>query len=210
MFSFQAPIVSQPPPKQVKPNANQHSNTNHGKRPTKKSGSVSGGTSTTYNRPPPPLPPPPPPPFPLVGMYGNLVPAVLESPQPPFKGNNWSPRLVDPSLNRNPRRNNYGPRPINNGYGGRRDHHGSRSPAPRDVHMQHQMGPPPPPPVRPFMRPPFMPPPLRPYGAPMGYGKLLFDHFFKFYWITLCKWETKLIAFVCRDGPIVCICSYTT
>ncbi|GKA89556.1 la-related protein 1C-like protein [Tanacetum coccineum] len=172
---LQAPIVSQPPPpKQVKPNANYHSNTNHGKRPAKKSGSVSaGGTSSTaYNRPPPPppLPPPPPPPFPLAGMYGNLVPAVLESPQPPFKGNNWSPRPVDPSLNRNPgRRNNYGPRPINNGYGGRRDHHGSRSPTPRDVHMQHQMGPPPPPPVRPFMRPPFMPPSLRPYGAPMGY-----------------------------------------
>ncbi|GJV38078.1 la-related protein 1C-like protein [Tanacetum coccineum] len=113
--------------------------------------------------PPPSLPPPPPPPFPLVGMYGNLVPAVLESPQSPFKGNNWSPRPVDPSLNRNPaRRNNYGPRPISNA--GRRDHHGSRSPTPRDVHMQHQMGPPPRPP---FIQPPFMPPPLRP--SPMGY-----------------------------------------
>ncbi|GKG19154.1 hypothetical protein Tco_0376253, partial [Tanacetum coccineum] len=75
-------------------------------------------------------------------MYGNLVPTNLESPQPAFKGNNWFLGPVDPSLNRNyVRMNDFGPQLMNNGYGGRRDHHGSKSPVPRDVHMQHQMGP---------------------------------------------------------------------
>lgn len=165
----QAPVISQPPPKQVKPNANSHSNQNHVRqRPMRRGGA--GGASAAY-RPPPPPPPPLPPPFPLFDMYGNLVPAVPESPQPRFKSNNWSPRSVDHSFNRNPaRRNNFGPRPLNNGYGGRRDHHGPRSPAVRDVHIPHQMGPPPPPSVRGFIRPPFIPhQPLRPFGAPMGY-----------------------------------------
>ncbi|KAI3734401.1 hypothetical protein L6452_13869 [Arctium lappa] len=182
----QAPAVSQTPQKHVRTNANSHSNPNHmhpvRQRSMRRGGG--GGASTGYNRPPPP--PPLPPPFPLFDMsYGNLVPAVLESPvrEPPnFKGSSWSPRNLI-------LRNNYGPRPrgdggsyVNNGYGGNRDHNHDRdwrsplSPAARDVHMPHQMVPPPPPPVRGFIRPPhpgpapFIPPqPLRPYGTPMGY-----------------------------------------
>ncbi|KVI05220.1 la-related protein 1C-like [Cynara cardunculus var. scolymus] len=180
----QAPAVLQPPQKHVRTNANSHSNPNHmnpvRQRHMRRGGSA-GGASTGYSRPPPP--PPLPPPFPLFDMsYGNLVPAVLDSPvrEPPhFKSNSWSPR--NPTL-----RNNYGPRPrsdggsyVNNGYGGNRDHNhdrdwrSPRNPAARDV---HQMVPPPPPPIRGFIRPPhpgpapFIPPqPLRPYGTPMGY-----------------------------------------
>ncbi|KAJ0496088.1 putative la-type HTH domain, winged helix-like DNA-binding domain superfamily [Helianthus annuus] len=115
-----------------------------------------------------------PPPFPVFDMYGNLLPPIPEPPQAPFKVNNWSPRPVDSTSNRQPpaRRNNFGPRPFNNGYGGRREHHAPRSPAgaARDVNVPHQMAPPPPPPFRGYFRPPFLfPQPVRPYGAPMGY-----------------------------------------
>ncbi|KAI3730333.1 hypothetical protein L1987_61503 [Smallanthus sonchifolius] len=163
----QAPVISQPPLKQVKHTSNSHSNQNHVRQRSFRRGG-GAGASAGYSRPlqPPPLPPP----FPLVDMYGNLVPAVPVSPQPPFKANNWSPRPVD---SRHPgRRNNFGPRPINNGFGGRREHHGPRTngPAARDVHVPHQMAPSPPPPYRGFGRPPFfLPRPLRPYGPPTGY-----------------------------------------
>ncbi|XP_076881742.1 la-related protein 1C-like [Bidens hawaiensis] len=123
----QAPVISQPPQKQVKPNLNP----NHVRqRSTRR-----GGASVNYNRPP--LQPPLPPPFPLFDIYGNLVPAVTEFPLPSFKANNWSPR----SSNKNPaRRNNLGSRPVNIGYSGRRDHHGPPGPL-----------------VRGFVPPPFIP-----------------------------------------------------
>ncbi|XP_076910932.1 la-related protein 1C-like [Bidens hawaiensis] len=171
----QAPVISQPPPKQAKPNSNpnHNSNLNHRQKSVKRGGAASG----SYIRPPQPPPGPPlPPPFPLFDMYGNLVPAIPEPPPPPFKPSNWSPRHVDHSFNQHPgrRNNNFGPRPFNNGYGGRREHHGPsgpRSPAVSNVHVPpHQMVPPPPPPYRGYFRPPFLvPPPLRPYGAPIGY-----------------------------------------
>ncbi|KAI7727475.1 hypothetical protein M8C21_002117 [Ambrosia artemisiifolia] len=167
----QAPVISQPPQKQVKPssNSNNHHNPNNGRqRAMKRGGSVGVGGGASNRPTGPPTPPPLPPPFPVFDVYGNLVPAGTEFPRPggpPFKSNNWSPRY-DRTSNRNPaRRNNFGPRPF--GYGGRRDHNGPRGAGTRDVHMPHQMGPPPH--VRGFVRPPFIPQPLRPYGAPMGY-----------------------------------------
>ncbi|KAI7758285.1 hypothetical protein M8C21_009644 [Ambrosia artemisiifolia] len=145
----QAPVVSQPPPKQVKPNLNSHNNNNNNNNPNharprsiKRGGGTGSGGGAAGGFIRPPQPPPLPPPF--------------------------------PALNRPPgRRNNFGPRPFNNGYGGRREHHGVRSPAggARDGHVPpHQMAPPPPPPFRGYFRPPFLfPQPVRPYGAPMGY-----------------------------------------
>ncbi|KAL8218421.1 hypothetical protein R6Q57_021794 [Mikania cordata] len=169
----QAPVLSQPSPKQAKQStSNSHSNPNHNRhRSIRRGGGSAGGASAGHSRPMPPTPPPLPPPFPFFDPYGNLVPAVPVPPQPPFKGSNWSPRPVDHSLNRHPaQRNNFGPRPLNNGYGGRREPRGPRSPAVRDVHIPHQMAPPPPPPYGGFVQPPFIfPRPLRPYGAPMGY-----------------------------------------
>ncbi|KAJ0847398.1 putative la-type HTH domain, winged helix-like DNA-binding domain superfamily [Helianthus annuus] len=176
--SAQAPVISQPPQKQAKPNLNSNNNPNHGRQRSFKRGGTgnaaagAGGASAGYIRPP--QPPPLPPPFPVFDMYGNLLPPIPEPPQAPFKVNNWSPRPVDSTSNRQPpaRRNNFGPRPFNNGYGGRREHHGPRTPAgaARDVNVPHQMAPPPPPPFRGYFRPPFLfPQPVRPYGAPMGY-----------------------------------------
>ncbi|KAK9059895.1 hypothetical protein SSX86_020599 [Deinandra increscens subsp. villosa] len=153
----QAPVIVQPPPKQMKPNSNSHSNPNPVRqRPMRRGGSV-GGASVGHTGPPP---------FPLFDMYANLVPAVPEFPQPSFKNNNWSPRSNDRTSNRNPaRRNNFGSRPFNFEYGGRRNHHGPRSPAAREAHRPHQIGPPS---VRGFVPPPFIPH-QQPYGAPMGY-----------------------------------------
>ncbi|XP_076885673.1 la-related protein 1C-like [Bidens hawaiensis] len=124
----QAPVIPQPPQKQLKPILNP----NHVRQRSTRSGGSTGGASVHYNRPP--LNPPP---FPLFDIYGNLVPAVTEFPQPSFKTNNWSPR----SSNKNPaRRNNLGPRPVNIGYSGRRDHRGPLGPL-----------------VRGFVPPPFIP-----------------------------------------------------
>ncbi|XP_023765829.2 la-related protein 1C [Lactuca sativa] len=172
----QAPVASQPRPNQVKPNAN---NVHPVRQRQIRRG---GGASTGYNGRQP-LPPP----FPLYDVFGNLVPAVPNSTpareQPLFKENNWSPRTVGGAGQQNRRNNNFGPRPrggggpyVNNGYGGRRDHHdrdwrGPRNHGPRDVRMQHQIAPPPPlprgyiPPPHPALSP-FIPPP---YGAPMAY-----------------------------------------
>ncbi|KAI3696055.1 hypothetical protein L1987_79064 [Smallanthus sonchifolius] len=149
--SSQAPVISQPPQQHVKPNSN------HVRQQTMRRGGSAGGASAGYNRPqaPPSLPPP----FPILDMFGNLVPTVSEFPQPSFKNNNWSPRSVDQTSSRNPaRRNNFDPRPVN---------HGPRSPAARDAYIPNQMGRQP---VRGFVPPPFIPhQPLRPYVAHMGY-----------------------------------------
>ncbi|KAL8242051.1 hypothetical protein R6Q59_012353 [Mikania micrantha] len=52
---------------------------------------------------------------------------VPEFPQPFFKNKKWSPRSYDQTSNRSlARRNNFGP--VNNGYGGRRDQNGPKSP----------------------------------------------------------------------------------
>ncbi|KAK1416452.1 hypothetical protein QVD17_32243 [Tagetes erecta] len=172
----QASVSSQPQQKHVKHAASSNTNSNnvrHHHRHNRRGGGA-GGASAGQNRPQPPAPPTPlpppqvpslPPPFPYVDMYGNLVPIVSEPMQPRFKGNNWSPRPVDHSLNRHPaRRNNFSPRGVNNG------HHGPRSPAGKDGHIPHQMGPSAPPPFRGFVRPPlFFPQPLRPYAVPMGF-----------------------------------------
>ncbi|KAI3816323.1 hypothetical protein L1987_16016 [Smallanthus sonchifolius] len=140
--SSQAPVISQPPQQHVKPNSN------HVRQRAMRRGGSAGGASAGYNRPQAP------PPFPVLDMFGNLVPAVPEFPQPSFKNNNWSPRSVDQTSNRNPaRRNNFGPR--------------SPAATARDAYIPHQMGRPP---VRGFVPPPFIPhQPLRPYGAHMGY-----------------------------------------
>ncbi|KAL4575461.1 hypothetical protein LXL04_022305 [Taraxacum kok-saghyz] len=174
-----APVASQPRPNQVKPNAN-HANPGR-QRPIRRGGGTTGGVSTGFNARQSPLPPP----FPLYDVFGNFVPAVPTSTsareQPLFKENNWSPRPAGGVVPN--RRNNFGPRPrgggvpyVNNGYGGRRDHHdrdwrGPRGHGPRDVHMQHQIAPPPPLPRGYIPAPaPFIPPPsIRPYGAPMAY-----------------------------------------
>ncbi|KVI07751.1 la-related protein 1C-like [Cynara cardunculus var. scolymus] len=192
----QAPIILQPQQKPVKTNASHHSNQNHTHNLRQRSMKRGGGAGGAYNRPPPP-PPPPMPPFPLFDMpYGSFVPAVLDSPvreQSPYNGNNFAPRpmggvgphsnaIHDHSSNR--KRNNFGPRPredgglyLNNGHGGRRDHHDRDWRGPRSHGaIPHQMGPPPPPPPRGYMQQahlgpaPFIAPqPMRPYGTPMGY-----------------------------------------
>ncbi|KAI3745788.1 hypothetical protein L6452_08197 [Arctium lappa] len=193
----QAPVILQPQQKPVKTNASHHSNQNHTHNLRQRSMKRGGGAGGGYNRPLPP-PPPPMPPFPLFDMsYGSFVPAVLDSPvreQSPYNGNNFAPRPMgggvgshsnavhDHSSNR--KRNNFGPRPrgdgglyLNNGHGGRRDHHDRDWRGPRSHGaMPHQMVPPPPPPPRGYMQQahlgpaPFIAPqPIRPYGTPMGY-----------------------------------------
>ncbi|KAJ9542173.1 hypothetical protein OSB04_028679 [Centaurea solstitialis] len=195
----QAPVILQPQQKPVKPNAGHHSNQNHNHNLRQRSMKRGGGAGGGYNRPPPP-PPPPMPPFPLFDMsYGGFVPAVLDTPvreQAPYNGNNFAPRPMggvgshsnavhDHPSNR--KRNNFGPRPrgdgglyLNNGHGGRRDHHDRgdwRGPRSHGAMPPHQMVPPPPPPPRGYMQQahlgpaPFIAPqPIRPpYGTPMGY-----------------------------------------
>lgn len=194
----QAPVIDQPPQKPVKTNTSHHSNQNHTHPVRQRSIKRGGGAGGGYNRPPPP-PPPPMPPYPLFDMsYGGFVPALLDPPireQSPYNGNNLVPRPVggvgsnsnpvhDHALNR--KRNNFGPRPrgdggsfVDNGHGGRRDHHDRdwRAPRSHGIIPPHQGAPPlPPPPPRGYMQQahlgpaPFIPPqPIRPFGAPMGY-----------------------------------------
>lgn len=198
----QGPVISHTPHKQDKPNANANTNHSHGhpvrQRSMKRSsgGTGGGGGSAGFTRAPqPPTPPPLPPPFPMFEIpYGNLVPAVLDAPvrEGPYKGNsNWVARPMghgvnDHSSHRNPsRRGNFGggrPRgdgPYANGYGGRheqdRDWLGPRGSNARDVHMPHQMVPPPHGP-RGVIRPPhpggppfIAPQAMRPFGNPMGF-----------------------------------------
>ncbi|KAI3724505.1 hypothetical protein L2E82_36285 [Cichorium intybus] len=193
----QAPVISQQPQRPVRPNANHHANQNHGhstrQRPAKRGGGAGGG----YNRPPPPPPQPPTPPpmprFPLYEMpYRGFVPAVMDTSvreQSPYNGNSFAPRPMGHSNAMNDhsstrRRNNFGPRPrgdggpyLNNGHGGRRDHHDRDWRGPQNhAAIQPPMAPPPPPPPRGYMQQahlgpaPFIAPqPIRPYGAPMGY-----------------------------------------
>lgn len=124
--------------------------------------------------------------------YRGFVPAVLDTSvrdQSPFNANNFTQRpmghsngMNDHSSNR--RRNNFGPRPrgdggqyLNNGHGGRRDHHDRDWRGPQNHGaIQPPMAPPPPPPPRGYMQQahlgpaPFIAPqPIRPYAAPMGY-----------------------------------------
>ncbi|XP_076883119.1 la-related protein 1C-like [Bidens hawaiensis] len=192
-----APVISQAPQKPVKPNTSHHSNQNPNhptrQRSTKRGGGAGGG----YNRLAPP-PPPPMPPFPLFNPPYGFVPPVLDPPvrdQSPNNGNTFVPTrpvagigshshpVHDHPYNR--KRNNFGPRPrgdggpfVNNGPGGRRDHHDREWFGPRSHGgvMPHHVVPPPPPPPRGYMQPahlgppPFIAPqPLRPYGAPMVY-----------------------------------------
>lgn len=195
----QAPVISQQPQRPVRPNASHHANQNHvnpvRQRSMKRGGSSGGG----YNRPPPPPPPQPPTPppmprFPLYDMsYRGYVPAVLDTSvrdQSPYNGNSFAPRPMGHSNamndhhSSNRRRNNFGPRPrgdggpfLNNGHGGRRDHHDRDWRGPQNhAAIQPPMAPPPPPPPRGYMQQahlgpaPFIAPqPIRPYGTPMGY-----------------------------------------
>ncbi|KAI7746239.1 hypothetical protein M8C21_000404, partial [Ambrosia artemisiifolia] len=68
----QAPVVSQPPPKQVKPNLNSHNtnnNPNHARpRSVRRGGGTGSGGSADGGFVRPPQPPPLPPPFPKLGF----------------------------------------------------------------------------------------------------------------------------------------------
>ncbi|KAL4579006.1 hypothetical protein LXL04_015141 [Taraxacum kok-saghyz] len=187
----QAPVISQQSQRPVRPNVSHHASQNHPRQRSMKRG---GGAGGGYNRPPPQPPTPPPMPrFPLYDMsYRGLVPAVLDTSireQSPYNGNNFAPRPMGHSnaMNDHPsnrRRNNFGPRPrgdggpyLNNGHGGRREHHDRDWRGPQNhAAIPPPMAPPPPPPPRGYMQQahlgpaPFIAPQsIRPYGAPMGY-----------------------------------------